>query len=287
MKYTLKQFQIEYPNDNVCLEVIFKHKFNNLHVCPKCIKKTVFYKVNNRKCYACKWCAYQIYPLANTIFAKSTTPLTDWFYVIYLFSVSKNGVSAAEIQRHLGVTYKTAWRMAKQIRLLMEQDNNRLGNSGKPVEADELLFGGKYTPKNSMETLHHNKTVVFGAVERNGKAKVQIADWASTNRAMTFVRANLESGIDLYTDGAIIYKWADKEFKHSTVVHSRQQWKNGDAHTNTIEGIWSFIQSSIDGTYRGISPKYLQHYLDEFIFRYNHRDESIFGRLMEEAVKPF
>lgn len=281
MKYTFKQFRKEYPNDNACLEAVFQYRYGQLKFCPKCATETRFYRVKKRQCYACSWCGYQLFPLAHTIFHKTTTSLWSWFYAIYLFSVSKNGVSASELQRHLGVTYKTAWRMCQHIRLLMEQDNIKLGGSGKPVEADEMEFGGR-TSKRLQASRH---TMVLGAIERKGNARVHVTDWASTNRAMSFIRANLESGIDLYTDGSHIYKWTDKEFKHSVINHKIHQWVDGDIHTNTIEGLWSFIQNSITGTYRGISPKYLQHYLDEFIFRYNHRDEAIFQLLFELAMK--
>lgn len=279
MRYSFKQFQKEYPNDDVCLDVIFQNQHSKLKFCPKCAAETKFYRVKNRKCYVCKWCSYQIYPLANTIFHNSPTPLTDWFHAIYLFSVAKNGISAKELERHLGVTYKTAWRMAKQIRLLMQQNDEKLTGI---VEADEMMFGGKALAKKK----YHNKTMVFGAVEKGGKAKVQLTDWASTARAKSFIRANLEANIELHTDKSRIYVWSDKEFNHSTINHSKRNWADGDTHINTIEGLWSHIQNSVYGTYKCISPKYLQSYLNEFVFRYNYRDQIICPILLTKAAKP-
>lgn len=276
MRYTINQFRTQYPNNDVCLEKIFQNHYGNLRDCPKCGAETKFYKVKKRQCYACKWCGNQVFPLSNTIFRSSTTPLVDWFYAIYLFSVSKNGVSAAELQRHLGVTYKTAWRMCKQIRILMKEDNDKLGELGNPIEVDEMEYGNKGWGKNTM---------AFMAVERQGKVKATVTDWASKNRAMSFIRANIETGVKLYSDGSMIYKWSSKEYDHKRVIHSKKQWVNGSVHINTIEGIWGYIEESITGTYRGVSPKYFQSYLDEFIYRYNNR-EAIFVSLLELVGKP-
>ena len=122
MRYTKKQFEAEYPNDDACLDAVFQDRFGDLKYCPKCAAETKFYRVKKRQCYACMHCGYQLFPLADTIFRKTTTPLKDWFYAIYLFSVSKNGVSAKELERHLGVTYKIAWRMCREIRKLMAEE---------------------------------------------------------------------------------------------------------------------------------------------------------------------
>src|ERR1700755_1825443 len=140
MRYTKKQFEADFPNDDVCLNTIFQNRYGHVKTCPKCaVVGTKFYRVTGRKCYACMHCGYQLHPLAKTIFHKSETPLTSWFYAIYLFSVSKNGVSAKEIERHLGVTYKTAHRMCRQIRKLMAGDNDFLAGE---VEVDETYIGG-------------------------------------------------------------------------------------------------------------------------------------------------
>ncbi len=120
MKYTITEFNKEFPDNEACVEEIFKRRFGDMKKCPNCKKETNFYRVRTRKSYVCQFCGYQLHPLAGTIFHKSPTPLKLWFYTIFLFSTSKNGVSAKELQRQIGVTYKTAWRMALQIRKLME-----------------------------------------------------------------------------------------------------------------------------------------------------------------------
>lgn len=125
-KFTIKQFNKKYPNDDACLQEIFNSRFSDLKECLHCKKPFSFYKVKNRKCYACAFCGHQLHPLADTIFHKSSTSLKNWFYAIFLFSVSKNGVAAKELERQLGVTYKCAYRIAKQIRKLFDENINLL-----------------------------------------------------------------------------------------------------------------------------------------------------------------
>lgn len=138
--FTVLEFHKKYPDDNACIQEIFENRYGTLKVCPACKKNTNFTRVSDRKCWACQWCGHQLHPLADTIFHKSDTPLTKWFFAIYLFANSKNGVAAKELERQLGVTYKTAWRIAKQIRLLMDQSHPVLSGT---VEADETYVGGR------------------------------------------------------------------------------------------------------------------------------------------------
>ena len=134
MNYSIKDFQGQFPNDEACLEYIFNQKYDKTCKCGG-----QFYRSKTRKCYNCSMCGKQISPLAGTIFEKSDTPLTSWFYAIFLFSSARNGVSAKELERQLGVTYKTAWRIAFQIRQLMQQDKKKLSGV---VEVDETYIGG-------------------------------------------------------------------------------------------------------------------------------------------------
>jgi transposase len=278
MRYTKKQFEAEYPDDDACLEAVFQNRFGDLKICPKCgVSDTKFYRVKKRQCYACMHCGYQLHPLAGTIFRKTTTPLKDWFYAIYLFSVAKNGVSAKELERHLGVTYKTAWRMAKQIRLLMAQDVEQLNGM---VEVDETYIGGR--TKGRQNRLD-NKTAVMGAVEKLGSARAQATGWADATIARSFLNVHLSPEANLQTDDSRIYRSAKKYFKHEVVNHSEGVYVQKGVSTNTIEGVWSQMKRSIDGTYHVVSPKYLQSYVDEFIFRYNYRDVAVCPVLLERV----
>ena len=281
MRYTYKQFKAEYPDDDACLEAVFQNRFGDLKDCPKCgVVDTKFYRVKKRQCYACMHCGYQLHPLANTIFRKSSTPLTNWFHAIYLFSVAKNGVSAKELECHLGVTYKTAWRMCKHIRLLMQQESGKLTGE---VETDETYIGGKHSRRVGFS----KKQVVFGLVERNGRAMTSHVKSSGARILVPAIQGNVELSAHIYSDEWRSYKSLPKlGYAHTTVNHSALEYVRGSAHTNTIEGFWSQLKRSIDGTYHAVSPKYLQSYLNEFTFRYNLRGVPICPVLLELAGKP-
>lgn len=282
MRYTQNQFRLDFPNDDVCLDTIFQNRYGDLDCCPSCgVIDATFHKVTGRKCYACAHCGYQLHPLAQTIFHKSSTSLTDWFYAIYLFSVSRNGVAAKELQRHLGVTYKTAHRMARQIRLLMSQEgDDPIGGIGSTVEADETYYGG--VRKHSRGPRH--KTPVLGVVERSGEVRSIVSDVASTKRAKAFLSTAMKLESLLHTDESRIYLWAAKYgVRHESVNHSAKEYVRNKVHTNTIEGFWGQMKRSIDGTYHCVSPKYLQLYVDEFVFRYNLRDAVVYPALLERV----
>lgn len=197
-KYTIRQFDLDFPNDDACLDAIFTNRYGDLKFCPYCGAETKFYKLADRKAYSCMHCRYQIHPLAGTIFHKSETPLRSWFFAIYLFGASKNGVSAKELERHLGVTYKTAWRMAKHIRMLMQQSNDKFSGI---VEADETFIGGRTNLRRKFD----NKSTVLGIVEKKGKTRAVVANGASATTAIPFLKGSVEIGSEVHTDDSRIY----------------------------------------------------------------------------------
>ncbi|HUD08072.1 MAG TPA: IS1595 family transposase [Candidatus Saccharimonadales bacterium] len=278
--YSFQQFLKEYPNDEICLDKIFNNYYGELEACPGCgVIGSKFYRLKGRKAYSCEFCRFQIHPLSGTIFHKSDTPLTKWLYAIYLFSVSKNGVSALELQRHLQVTYKTAWRIGKKIRGLMTQNKDKLSGI---IEIDETYIGGKQSRK--FGSGFDNKTSVIGMTERNGLAKVKV-DHANSTATKFFLEEYASVGSEIYTDESPIYTHVKKHFTHKAVNHSLKQYVMGEVHTNSIEGFWGQLKRSIDGTYHAVSSKYLQSYLDQFVFLYNHRQERIYPILFEKASK--
>lgn len=279
MRYTKKQFDTDFPNNDACLDKMFADRYGDVDTCPSCgVIGTKFHRVTGRKCYACQWCGYQLHPLAGTIFHKSSTPLVDWFYAIYLFSVSKNGVSAKELERHLGVTYKTAHRMARQIRLLMSQDGS-IGGPGSIVEADETYIGGVRRKGKGVR----GKVPIIGAVERGGEVRAVVVDAAGIRSSKTFIKSSVKDSSELHTDESRIYIWTNKEMTHNTVNHSLGEYSRGSITTNTIEGFWGQLKRSIHGTYHSVSQKHLQLYVDEFAFRYSHRGEAVYPILLERA----
>lgn len=281
MRYTIKQFNERFPDDTACLDYMFEQAYGSLVACSKCgVADPSYYRVKNRKCYECKDCGNQIHPLANTIFHKSSTSLRDWFYVIYLFSVAKNGVSAKEVERHLGVTYKCAWRIAKQVRMLMFQGNNPLSGI---VEADETYIGGR---KRGKDITFQDKEIVFGMVERQGNVKAAHVRSAGARVLLPKLRESVAYGTTVYSDQAMVYRTLKKiGYLHDSINHSAGEYGRGVVHTNTIEGFWGQLKRSIDGTYHCVSPKYLQSYVNEFVYRYNHRQNPVFPVLIASAAQ--
>lgn len=265
MKYTVTDFHKDFRDEDDCLELVFNNRYGHITDCPSCTKKTTFYRVRDRKCYSCQFCGYQLHPLAGTIFHKSPTPLKLWFYAIFLFSASKNGVSAKELQRLLGVTYKTAWRMAKQIRLLMADDGEKLDGT---VEVDETYIGGYRRGGVGGK----GKIPVLGIVKRGGAVKAKSVEERVSHIVLNNITKNVERGSQIMSDKFGVYAKTERlGYKHLSVNHWKKEFVRNNVHTNTIEGFWGQLKRSLDGTYHSVSPKYLQNYLDEFSFRYNHR----------------
>lgn len=279
MRYTFNDFKAEYPDDRACLKSVLENRYGS--TCPRCgVIGVKFHPITGRKGFVCSECDRHIYPLADTIFRKSETSLSNWFYAIYQFSVSKNGVSAKELERSLGVTYKTAWRMCKQIRLLMEQDSDVLTGE---VEVDETYAPSRKHPR---ALGNSKKQVIFGAVERNGRVNASHVKSAGFRVLMPIIESKIEPKAIIYSDEARVYKTLNRRgYSHTTVNHSKLEYVRGIAHTNTIEGFWGQLKRSIDGTYHAVSPKYLQSYINQFVFQYNFRGVPTCPVLLERAAK--
>ena len=261
MKYTIRQFQKEFPNDDVCLDYIFQKRFGHISDFKK------YYRVTGRKCYAHSETGEQIHPTACTIFHKSSTPLTLWLFAIFLFSQSKNGVSAKELERQLGVTYKCAYRIGQQIRKLM---NDKVDIFTGTTEEDETYIGGK-GGNNKRGRGAEKKTAVFGMVERGGEVVAKAVENVKTKTILPILRSQLQQGAGLMTDEYNIYNQTRYFFNHQVINHGAKQYVSGNVHTNSIEGFWSQLKNSIRGTYKFVSKKHLQSYINEFAWRYNHR----------------
>ena len=283
MRYTIKDLKRDFPDDEACLQLIFDDRYGDLKTCPKCgTVGTKFYRIKTRMAYKCATCRQHIYPLVGTIFEKSTTPLTDWFHALYLLSVSKNGVSALEIERQVEVSYKTAHRMAKMIRVLMHE-SGKLGFLGTPIEVDEAYIGGKRRQRDK-----DHKTPVLAALEVGGHVRTQVVERANSQTALPFLHKHVDEGSMLHTDESKIYKHLQvKQFyNHKSVRHIAQEFVKDGVTTNHVEGFFGQLKRSLDGTYHAVSPYYLGSYVSEFAYRYNHRHETIFSLLLAEAAKP-
>lgn len=248
-------------------------RYGDRHECSKCKKNAHYYRVKKRRSYECEHCGYQIYPTAGTPFEKTRTNLTSWFHAMFLFCSTRNGVAAKELQRQLGVTYKTAWRMGHEIRKYMgEVDGDApLGGSGpgaRIVEADKVFIGGKDKRGQS------DKTIVLGMVERGGEIITRIVDSKRRQEIVPHLMRDIRDGSKVATDegGAFENLWK-LGFQHGTVNHAANEWVRGPVHTNTIEAFWGNLKRGINGTYVHVSKKHLQKYLWEFEFRHNLRKQ--------------
>ena len=166
-KLTVRQFFDRFPTDDACLEHVMEVRYGLRHVCGTCGVEATFHKITGRKAYACSQCGHHVYPCAGTIFEDSHTSLHSWFYAVYLFVVTRHGVSGKELQRALGVTYKTAWRMGHQIRTLMASADGFEVLQGH-VELNEAYVGGRrHGGKRGRGA--EGKTIVFGMKQRGGR----------------------------------------------------------------------------------------------------------------------
>lgn len=273
MKFTFNKFQKSYPTDDVCLERLFQLRHGHMKFCTCCGAETTFHRVKKRRCYECKHCGFQVYPTAGTVFENTRTPLTDWFHAMYMMTSTRNGVSAKEIERTLGVTYKCAWRMAHQLRKLLAQDAQPL-LAGK-VQVDEAFMGGHYSGKRGRGA--KNKTIVLGMVEDGGKIVAKVIPALGNVHMLPVIKENIAPGSHVTTDEFLVYRnLKDLDMTHDVVKHRLREFVNkAGNHTNTIEGFWSILKRSISSTHVWVSGKHLPKYIDEFEFRYNNRRSVI------------
>lgn len=295
-RYTIFEFDREFPDDATCLEYLVGKLYPEGIYCPKCEKVTKHHREAKRPSYACQYCGHHEHPLKGTIFEGSATSLKLWFYGIYLMASTRCGISAKQLERELGVTYKTAWRMFNKIRSLLEQDDTMFEGT---VEIDEAFIGGSAkwrSPERSRGRgagpgrQYHTHTPVMGVAERGrdgapGKIRTEVAQ--GPTRIGDFVgtvEIKVMPGTTVYTDDSGPAHHADLEhmgYEHKRVHHKQKIYVMGDVHTNTIEGFWSLLKSGIRGTYHSVSTEWLQTYVDEYVFRYNNRDAG--GRGMFTA----
>jgi transposase-like protein len=273
--YSVMDFVRDFPDDATCLDWLWRRLYSTdgVHAeCPKCETERGFHRVKSRPSYSCDSCGHHIHPTAGTIFHKSSTSLQLWFHAIYLMSSTRCGISAKQLEREIGVTYKTAWRMFHRIRvMLMSDDGDMLDGE---VEVDETYVGGKRrgAPRGRPGPDSH-KTAVLGMAQRQGKVVAKVVPDTSKATVLPEVRGRILDRSMIYTDEYVVYGGLSRMgYQHERVHHSAKVYVSGNAHTNTIEGFWALVKNGIRGVHHAVSAKYLQGYLDEYAFRHNHRD---------------
>jgi transposase-like protein len=249
-------------------------------VCPHCKSQdaTALHGAKHRKgLYQCNACRQQFSVTVGTVFERSKIGLHKWVLCTHLMAASKKGMSAKQIERMLGVTYKTAWFMMHRIREAMApapvKDTGPIGGEGKTVEADETFVGGK------AKNVHNGKPVpkkhpVVALVERGGKAHAKHVTDVTAKSVRNVLVTHASRKSTLNTDDSIVYHWLGREFaKHVSVNHSASEYvsKDGQSHTQTVESFFAILKRGIMGSFHSVSEAHLQRYVDEFAFRWNHR----------------
>lgn len=269
---TVRQFFQKFPNDQSCLDHILLVRYGKRSECPKCEKETGWSKVSSQRAYACQWCGHHIYPCVGTPFESSRTSLQLWFYAIYLFTTTRSGVSAKELQRQLGVTYKCAWRMGHEIRKHMsfvDGDNLLEGD----IEVDETYIGGRKSGKRGRGA--DGKAILFGMLDRDGDVMTKVVDNAKGITLKGLISENVEPGSTIHSDEFRSYTGLDQMgFEHKKCFHSIGEYSRDGSHVNTLEGFWGRLKQSINGTHVHVSKDHLQKYAKEFEYRYNRRNSS-------------
>lgn len=270
LKYTIQDFHRQFPNEGSCLEWLRDYRWPNGIHCKNCSEITSHYLSRTRKSFCCQNCGNHVHPTVGTIAHKSRTPLVLWFYVVYLMAQTRGGISAKQIERETGVTYKTAWRICNKIRERLEEDKPLLDGD---VEIDESYFGGK-KKGGKRGRGSENKTPVVGIAQRKGKVEAQTVPNVQGKTILPMVADNVEKGSNIYTDEFKVYNALPAMgYHHETVPHAKKIYVLGNAHTNTLEGFWSNCKNGIRGVYHSVSSKYLQDYVNEYLFRLNHRND--------------
>lgn len=285
-RFTYKDFEQMFPDDASCLEWLRNYLYPEGIFCKLCRRVTKHHRTVSRPSYSCDQCGHHVHPTAGTIFHKSSTSLKTWFHAIYLMASTRCGISAKQIERETGVTYKTAWRMFKQIRTLLDEDKTLSGS----VEVDEAYFGGRrkgHTGRPMRGDLV--KTPVLGMVERKGRVIAKVVTDTTLKTLVGSVHEYVLPASTVYTDEYASYNTlpGEKQYTHRRINHSAKIYVMGDIHTNSIEGFWSLIKRGMGGVYHSVSQKFLQSYLDEYSFRYSHRHdtEPMFLTFLRQVAK--
>lgn len=289
----LIEVQKKYNTQAKCLKLLEKLRWGKTVRCTYCNSTNTKRQKSEKTRHTCKNCKRSFSVFVNTIFEDTRLPLPKWFVIINLMLNSKSGISAKEIQRNVGGSYKTSYYTAMRIRIGMLEEDTKLGGM---IEMDESYFGGKArkkqksdtnTPDLSTTSLKRgrgtNKVSVAGMVQRKGKVKTKLIDKLTKRNLLYMLKsyAKKENSI-LITDGFKSYKNLEQYIDRLEINHSKS-FSKGIVYVNTIEGFWSYVKNGIKGSFKAISKKYLPFYLLEYEWKFNHRNYR--GNEFEKFLK--
>ncbi len=202
-RFTLRDFEREFPTDDACLEWLKNYLYPDGIFCKTCDRVTKHHKVASRRSYSCDYCGHHVHPTAGTIYHKSTTPLRLWFHATFLLASTRCGISAKHLQREIGVTYKTAWRMFTQIRKMLDHDVSNVSDLSGNVEVDETYVGGKRLGKRGRGAA--GKTVVFGMAERQGRVAAKVVPNVKAKTLVPVITERVLPSSMVYSDELASY----------------------------------------------------------------------------------
>ena len=269
----------QFATDEQCLNYLEQMRWPNGIRCPLCghdsvsrIEREAESKNVRNRLYQClePSCKHQFSATAGTIFHDSHLPLPKWFMAVAMIADAKKGVSAKQLQRHLGIgSYKTAWHMAHRIRKAMEDSEGSLLKG--TIEVDETYIGGKYDPRR--KRAKYQKAAVIGMVERGGRVRTIRLNEVTKETLVGTIEDHTARTAHIMTDEHAGYKAVKNIRRHDSVNHIKEEWVRGNVHTNTIENHWSLLKRGIIGSFHQVSVKHLDRYLSEFEYRQNNRKE--------------
>ena len=280
---TMMHLMENFGSEQECRDILAELRWPNGVACLRCGAMEHAYD-SERYVWDCYSCGYQFSALSGTIFHDTKLPLRKWFIAVLLMVEAKKGISANQMKRTIGVAYRTAWYLCHRIRYAMTELNAE--QLPGPVEVDETYIGGKAKNRYRSQrdgrrgTTSGNKSTVVGVVQRKGQIRLQVARGTDRETLHAIIHKHVRPDSPaIYTDEFPAYKGiGDRDTVHETVNHSAEEWVRGDAHTQTVESVWSLLKRSIVGSYHKVSVKHLDAYLDELEWRFNNRENPYLFR---------